>query len=160
MHSRAKNKISKSPDEPQGAQWTGWEEKYSLLGSKEDGFVNCQNACGDVRTKKRDRICSGMFQSINHGFETPIQYTFFEMMKVEDLCVGTNFDTKVCGGNKPDECPVQRGTCDADGFRPIYWQHLANEGFSPEFKEECYNDHSKCQFGHNPPLKVSHIYDS
>ena len=85
-------------------------------------------------------------------------------MKVEDLCVGTNFDIKICGGNKPDECPDQRGSCDADGFRPIYWQHLANEGFSPDFKEECYNDHSKCQFGHNPPLKVSHnlyiIHDS
>ena len=84
----------------------------------------------------------------------------FEMIKVEDLCLGTNFDIKICGGNKPDECPVQRGSCDADGFRPIYWQHLANEGFSAEFKEECYNDHSKCQFGHNPPLKVSHIYGS
>merc|ERR1719284_28825 len=121
---------NQSSDEPQGAQWTGWGEKYNFLGSKEDGYVNCQNACGDVRTKKRDRICS-----------------------VEDLCVGTNFDIKICGGNKPDECPVQRGSCDADGFRPIYWQHLANEGFSAEFKEECYNDHSKCQFGHNPPLK-------
>ena len=82
------------------------------------------------------------------------------MIKVEDLCVGTNFDTKMCGGNKPDICPVQRGECDADGFRPIYWQHLENEGFSPQFKEECYNDHSKCQFGHNPPLKVSHIHKS
>ena len=64
------SKISKSSDEPQGAQWTGWGEKYNFLGSKEDGFVNCQNACGDMRTKKRDRICSGMFQSINHRFET------------------------------------------------------------------------------------------
>ena len=73
MHSRPKNKISKSSDEPQGAQWTGWEDKYEFLVSREDGFVNCQNACGDVRTKKRDRICSGMFQSIDHMFESQRQ---------------------------------------------------------------------------------------
>lgn len=34
---------------------------------------------------------------------------------------------------------------------------MKNEGFSSDFKDACYNDHSKCQFGHNPPLKESNF---
>ena len=126
----------------------------------------------------RNRICSGTFQNISslrvrtselqrffgtlvvdrwfdRWFETQCEFFFLKLQKVDDLCVGTNVETKVCGGSKPETCPEQRGSCDADGFRPIYWQHLENEGFSVPFKDACYEDHSKCQFGHNPPLKVS-----
>ena len=34
---------------------------------------------------------------------------------------------------------------------------MKNEGFSSDFKDACYADHSKCQFGHNPPLKESNF---
>ena len=71
--------------------------------------------------------------------------------------MGTAIETKICGGNKPAVCENQYGECDADGFRAVYWQHMKNEGFSSDFKDECYNDHSKCQFGHNPPLKESNF---
>ena len=117
-----------------GAQWTGWADRYKYLNSPEDGIINCIDGCGDMRTKERARICS-----------------------VEDLCVGTTVDLKMCGGNRPETCARQHGECDANGFRAIYWQHFANEGFSNAFKEACYHDHSKCQFGHNPPLKSNNF---
>ena len=100
--------------EPVGPEWTGFEngDKWIYLNSREDGFETCQDACGQMRTKVRNKVCS-----------------------VEDLCVGEAVETKMCGGSaKPDECPQQVGECDADGFRAIYWQHIDNEAFSFKFK--------------------------
>ena len=87
----------------------------------------------------------------------PQEFKNVKKKSVEDLCVGTTIETKICGGNKPAVCENQYGECDADGFRAVYWQHMKNEGFSSDFKDACYNDHSKCQFGHNPPLKESNF---
>ena len=87
----------------------------------------------------------------------PTRISKCKKKSVEDLCVGTTIETKICGGNKPAVCNNQYGECDADGFRAVYWQHMKNEGFSSDFKDACYNDHSKCQFGHNPPLKESNF---
>ena len=99
---------------PVGPEWTGFEngDKWIYLNSREDGFETCQDACGQMRTKVRNKVCS-----------------------VEDLCVGEAVETKMCGGTaKPDECPQQVGECDQDGFRAIYWQHIDNEAFSFKFK--------------------------
>ena len=98
--------IDETVTEATGAQWTGWAEKYKYVNSPEDGILTCSDGCGDMRTKERARICS-----------------------VQDLCVGTTMVTKLCGGGRPETCARQHGECDAEGFRAIYWQHMAMKGF-------------------------------
>ena len=53
--------IGDTSEEPVGAQWTGWDPKFKYLSSHEDGYFVCNDGCGDMRTKYRNRICSGTF---------------------------------------------------------------------------------------------------
>lgn len=104
-----------------GAEWAEWPDKW--------GGAKCNTVCGDIADRTRTRQCS-----------------------VEDLCVGPTTEVKRCNTNAaPLECPDQRGECDSDGFRAIYWQYLDQPGLPNDFKDKCYNQ-SMCAYQHNPPV--------